>query len=483
MIILDMKSNHWNQILRTLKEYKAPLFVYFIFIIFIAFPVLLQWSRYCFHAWDLGIYAQALSKISLFDLNPFIPIRDIRIFSDHLDPIIIPFALLHPPIDSSLYTIFIEFFFTSAAFLWFIKNYYTSKGISQSFVLFSFVYFVLGGPTFSALFYPSHPGVWAVFPLILLGIAVQAKNAKGILLTCLALLLFKEEYIFVNFFLALIIGFDKKLRKTAIAITIISLVWGFIYFNRSWLFDQNIYNHAKGVSVVFSDPFGTFVSIFKREKFHRTLLLILPFFGFFFFCVRKKIRLNYPMLGVFISLLGIRAVLNKHGFHYDIVLIASLIMIFPYKIVSSKLTKKEIKFATYFGYAVIFPLSIVRSVDVYSVTTYFRKYDRCPGIEKRTNQLNRAREVIQGMDPNIPVLAMGNLATKLIFHPRLYQLEVSISGFKPPFVAIWERKYGDPWPTSHEWIRIQIEKHRSSSQSKKIYCTEYVCVEEFKPRT
>ena len=48
----------------------------------------------CFHATDFGIYQQAIYDIAYnLDPNPFVSVRNIKIFNDHFDPII--FWLLH----------------------------------------------------------------------------------------------------------------------------------------------------------------------------------------------------------------------------------------------------------------------------------------------------------------------------------------------------------------------------------------------------
>ncbi|MCK5379592.1 MAG: DUF2079 domain-containing protein, partial [Acidobacteria bacterium] len=61
----------------------------------ILIPAWLRLNWHGFHNFDLGIYAQALFRLSLDDLNPWLTLRDVRVFNDHFDPVLFgvaPFA-------------------------------------------------------------------------------------------------------------------------------------------------------------------------------------------------------------------------------------------------------------------------------------------------------------------------------------------------------------------------------------------------------
>jgi hypothetical protein len=48
----------------------------------------------CHHATDFSIYQEAIYKIAAFgDFNPFLYVRNVNIFNDHFDPIILRFLV------------------------------------------------------------------------------------------------------------------------------------------------------------------------------------------------------------------------------------------------------------------------------------------------------------------------------------------------------------------------------------------------------
>ncbi|MFN7684635.1 MAG: hypothetical protein ACK5QT_04395 [Oligoflexia bacterium] len=85
-----------------------------LFAILVATPVLLNWLRFCYNNFDLGIYSQALANISFADLNPWLSVRQIRIFNDHFDPVLVFFAPFARLIEPSLAAILIELAFVLA---------------------------------------------------------------------------------------------------------------------------------------------------------------------------------------------------------------------------------------------------------------------------------------------------------------------------------------------------------------------------------
>ena len=59
-----------------------------LFIFFIELPIFIGVERFCFHNYDLGIYAQAIRHLSWDDWNPWLTGRQINIFNDHFESIL-----------------------------------------------------------------------------------------------------------------------------------------------------------------------------------------------------------------------------------------------------------------------------------------------------------------------------------------------------------------------------------------------------------
>ena len=81
------------------------LAVFTVFAGLVVAPVWLRAARYCYSNYDFGIYVQALARLSPSDLNPWLSGRQIHIFNDHFDPVLLlvqPLADVLPPFQAGL---------------------------------------------------------------------------------------------------------------------------------------------------------------------------------------------------------------------------------------------------------------------------------------------------------------------------------------------------------------------------------------------
>ena len=96
-----------------------------VFLLLVWLPVESALNAYCFNNYDLGIYAQALKLISFENINPYLSTRDVRIFNDHFDPVLLifaPFAELVPPALLAIRVEMVCVFIASLAPFWLAKN-------------------------------------------------------------------------------------------------------------------------------------------------------------------------------------------------------------------------------------------------------------------------------------------------------------------------------------------------------------------------
>ena len=201
-----------------------PLFGWAVFILLVWFPVERANLAYCFNNYDLGIYAQALSLISLEDLNPFLSTRGIRLFNDHFDPILFLFAPFREFVRPDLLAIRVEMlavFLASVAPLWLWRQ--GVVGRIQALVAF---FIILFSPmTLRAVFFPAHPGTWSLAPLAWFFAFLYVDKRRLAFLMFIFVFACKEEYPVMGVGIALMLLYQGR-KRLGLWTLVLSLSWG-----------------------------------------------------------------------------------------------------------------------------------------------------------------------------------------------------------------------------------------------------------------
>lgn len=180
----------------------ATLFVYFLWIFFTI-------DGHRLGVFDYGIYQQALFELSLFQrFNPYISLRDVLIFNDHFDPILIVVAPIARFLSWAPWTgAFIEICFISGT-LFFLLGLIRSYSLTSRLFLISLLLF--SRPLIEAVIFPLHPSTWALLPTTFLILGLYHQRTTTIICSAFVLCLFKEIYPFALCGLALYYGARKK---------------------------------------------------------------------------------------------------------------------------------------------------------------------------------------------------------------------------------------------------------------------------------
>ncbi len=145
-----------------------------------------QLNSGCIHASDFAIYQQAIFDIaSGLSFNPYLSIRDLHIFNDHFDPVLIlasPFAWIFNYSPVGLLIFEMLWFCGLLSFAW-IKSTHMRPSARLSLVLC--ILFAKG--LLSGLTFPIHPSTWAMLPSFLVAYFLCVKNKKGLFLSALSL--------------------------------------------------------------------------------------------------------------------------------------------------------------------------------------------------------------------------------------------------------------------------------------------------------
>ena len=179
----------------------------------------------CYDAIDFSIYQQAIYDIwTLKDPNPFISIRNVKIFNDHFDPILylaVAFTALFGQGFQQL--LVFEWLFYVAILLSPIYLFRNNLQKALPYLICILATRVLLYP----FLLPIHPTTWSALPFFWLVYFIINKKENALLFMVLFLCLFKESYAFALFPLGLFYLFKKEFR---LSLGILFTTLGFINF-------------------------------------------------------------------------------------------------------------------------------------------------------------------------------------------------------------------------------------------------------------
>lgn len=308
--------------------------------IVLVLPIIILWNNIqlllhnCIGATDFSIYQQAIYQIAEnFDLNPFITIRNVKIFNDHFDPIIFILAPIVRLFNYHPSTLIIAEWATFYGLLVYILFFEKNLSVSKKLILSLVLLFEKG--VLTALNYPIHPTTWSIVPLYFLTRSIVLKNEKQTLGWSLLLILFKESFCFPILLLGLTKIFLKKKRLGILLMSIGLLSLIFNFFFRSMLFGELVSYGSDLLKGYFQSPIDSFVTLFKGLGYKELLKLFLPSFFLFGFVLKKE-RIPWktwlPIAAIFLPLFGIQFLANKFYFHYSAQLVLPLIVFAIFKL-------------------------------------------------------------------------------------------------------------------------------------------------------
>ncbi len=432
----------------------GPTAVFGAWLILVILPILIEWSRHCFSNYDLGIYTQALSLIDWGNWNPWLSVREIRVFNDHFDPILLFIAPWVRGSEPTLRALIVEFGFVVAAAILIWKH--TRP------LLFPTAFFLLGSATTTALGFPVHPGTWAVFPLIGLLISLQNSSpGRASLLWAAFLLMFKEEYVPVLAVLATArILYQKRL---GVPLLLLSAAWGIgVFYLRPKLLGSTE-SYTEGFLAFWLSDLTHAIQVrlldwgIWRGLGAATLPALVWIFSAF---VQKGLRLkrmeHSDALFTFLALLGIRFVSGRWGHHYWIPLAACLALLIPLRF---KLERRWV--VTSWLLLLVFQLSYLGKS---SLKTLFRQGPaHCSADSERLQELEQISIFLEGR-PRATVVAPNALIPRLVTSERkhLHPLENAKDLPDPPFWLLTQlHPSAKHWPTDAASSQARAEKLRS----------------------
>lgn len=409
------------------------------------------------NAFDYGIYQQALFDIAAgVSLNPYNTIRNVRIFDEHFDPIVILVAPITRLLNYHVYSpLIIEMLFVLASFLFlffFFKDEKPSvKILAMAFLLFS-------RPMLTAIFYPVHPSTWAIFPMTLMVYFLSKNRHTETLVVGSLLLFFKETFPFALFGFSFYFLLEKKYKHFVVLLLLSSFFIALELGLRKFFIKETISYGGSYARDILQNPLSVArdvgVTLFSGAFVKVVIPYFVPVLILMKYGSQDQKRVFRGLLLFLLPLVGIHLIIQRFFFHhalqFGIILSAGLIFT---KVFSLDIFKKRI---VYFGVLLI---TLVSGMSAYQKG--FRGF-----FKNNDHQFLQVVNVIKASYmPTEKIYATGGFVVRLlkpdmqIFHHQMSKEQESYQ-----YLALEKPPYGDSWPLSSKQVASIIEKCRAFSK-------------------
>jgi hypothetical protein len=301
-------------------------------IIILANNLWLLWHN-CVGATDFSIYQQAIYDMAAnLDLNPFITIRNVKIFNDHFDPVII---LLAPILRIANYSPSALIFFEWMMFyflLFYIVFREQNISLNHRYLLAFILLFEKG--VLTALNYPIHPTTWSIVPIYFCIRSLVLDQTRPLIIWSFCLLFFKESFCFS------IIGIGVAkciLKRWRVGVPLLLMGFASALFNfhfRKVFFGDLVSYGSNLLGGYVSNPIDSIKKLILGLNYKEMIKLFIASITLLLSSIYlEKKRGNERLLSVFIGvmsfflpLFGIQFLANKFYFHYCAQLILPLVV-------------------------------------------------------------------------------------------------------------------------------------------------------------
>jgi len=426
-----------------------------------------------YHNFDLGIYSQALYRLSLSDLNPWLTVRETKIFNDHFDPILLLVAPAAKIFEPATVAVIAELLFVLASPLPFVWLFRAGR-LSASVTALGIVVLLWNRGVGNALQFPAHPTTWAILPMSALAAAIALDRRWWVLLTCTALFLFKEEFPFVGLMVAAIYLARREYRF-ALLIGAWSLFWIVGVFSfRPWIVGP-VHHHAADRFVSFGQPLEGVKLALEGLVSRPVLHAALPLVPLMVWIAWGRHRASTPLLLLIVPLVAIRLLGRAWGAHY-------LAPLMPVLIVGLLPIGSSIKVPRWVMLSTLVVLVSIsfgpwkRSVELLAWPTMGPPRPPAP---ERLASIESGRQYLLAHQEG-KALVQGNLIPLLVRRAELYQVAGSHNPAEHTFRYTFIEKppFGDPWPVEYEDYRQLLAQWRSAPHTRVILDDAHVWLAE-----
>ncbi|NMO17740.1 DUF2079 domain-containing protein [Pyxidicoccus fallax] len=439
--------------------------------VFVVTPVWFQTAQLCFAHYDLGIYTQALARMSLDDPNPWLSARQVRIFNDHFDPILWLAKPLVPVLSAMWAAVVTEtllVLLSTVPILWLHARGQLDR-LSTTLLC---AFLLLSPATTDAVKFAIHPTTWTMLPFVLLGIAYHFRKTALLFVSLVLLFACKEEFPFVGLMLAVALWLRGD-RRLAVGVAVLAVAWlGFVNVVRpAWMGPVEDYGARlkRGLDAGLLSYVAERLAPKHLSRIGTLAVLVLPV-GIWAW--RERLKPDWAWFLVLLPMLGIRflgmAWRHQYGAPLSVAVAVGLLPLL--------LARRP-------------PVWVVVATGLLLVTTNETSLKKlvptlvarasnppiCPADPSRLASVHRAVDVLAA-NPEGRVLLNGNLISPLAARDEVY----AVGGPQPPgkwtydWVLVEKPPLGNGEPATPEAIQALITRWRAQEGTEVLIDDAYV---------
>ncbi|RJS20282.1 hypothetical protein DRW03_20965 [Corallococcus sp. H22C18031201] len=378
-------------------------------------PVWLQAARHCFTHYDLGIYTQALARLSLREPNPWLSARQVFIFNDHFDPVLWlarPLGVFLSPLHAGLLAEALFVSLSVAPLVWMQARGLLDR-VSTAFLC---ALLLLNTSIVEALVFPIHPTTWSVLPCVLLAVAYHLRKSGVMLLALVLLFACKEEFPLAGLMLALGLWWRGE-RRLALSVFALSAAWLlFVMVVRPWWWGPTVDYRGRLLPAPGQDWLAYLHSRFAPWHLRRMGTLLLLFVPLGVWAWREQWKPDVPWLLMLLPLVAIRVAAMAWREHYGApVLALGVLALLP--LVRTRRPPAWVLVSTA---VLLITTNEVNFRDGLRTLTHPESFPRvCPADALRLASVRRGLDVLASRSEGRALLG-GNLVADLVTRDEVY---------------------------------------------------------------
>ena len=419
----------------------------FIFLLIILFSILVAnlsaVAHNCFNSADLGIYHQAITELNIKNLNPYITVRDVKIFNDHFDPVIFLAAFFVKLFDNSPHgTVIFEFlwllifvFITSMSVY---KEGITKRDQQAKPILLILWMIIFSRGILTGILSPVHPTLWSIVPLFFVCKYIKEDKLNGIIFSSLALCLFKEIFPPALISLSMYYALRKRWNYflPLFLIGVAGTVFGF-YLRPLWMGEFYPYHQS-----LFSSSLEQWIlKVFISGDYSGIFKLFYPFFIPFYILYKHEIKgtgfkhFVFPIFFLIIPIFGVHFINRNIWLHWASITIGPLLAIISLSSVPFIIAKNKKLLIWTCLFFLINGFSrhkigweiIIRTLEDIAGSNYIERlkgpYTRCSLTSENRNTIKQVKDILNTKAKDKYILSSGGIIPQIIARDRkIYHL-------------------------------------------------------------
>lgn len=438
------------------------MYLYFLFSFLLMLIPLLHWQRLkygCINAADFSIYQQAIFEISPTQLNPYLTIRNIKIFNDHFDPALIIMSLWTKLIGNSAFALILgEWLFLVGTlvflyikqrryFLWVAPIYIFSKGILNAFE------------------FPIHPSTWLVLPITMLFYSIEKEKSWSIIVLSFIVCQFRESMYFAIGSLSFYFLINKKWKEFmgTFLIALSGLV--FLFYFRTQLLGPVLNYAHEAKRQLATHPLSYFwLSLTNNAWPWKVFIpLIAPILILIW---KQKFYSSTLFAAILFSMpiIGLHIIAQYMVHHHMLPMVTPFLAAFSFSMLPEYFSKNK-KIGLLIIFSMIFTATSRYTTMIEFI--FFKKARLCQLNLEKINAIAELKEVMKDIKPTETILATtGIIPNVLKPGMQLYQLSNTIKLLSSyNYLLLEQNNAGDIYPLS--WDELANIQQKCSPYIKK----------------